>query len=437
MNSHSSGFFNKVSALAKPDRQIVVCEFWAPERALVLARQLSLPAKTLGRLMAILCGLVLLAPGTIPAAQPAFDLASIERPRVLQKAALYLMEEPVTVTASHCNRSAGGLHDFFSEGDYWWPDPKNPDGPYIQHDGLSNTNNFVDHRYAMVRLTEIVATMGSAYVLTGDDKYVRHAVKHLKAWFVDDATKMNPNLLYGQAIKGKATGRSTGVIDTIHLVETARAALVMSKSTAFPKADFEAVQAWFGQYLKWLTTHPYGVEERAASNNHGVCWAMQAAGFAQLVGDQAVLASIRDQFKTNFLAKQMAKDGSFPAELRRTKPYGYSLFVIDAMAGVAQIASTPQDDLWTFQLPDGRGMKKGMDFIFPFIEDKSKWPGKHDVLYWDEWPVRQPSLLFAGLKFNKPEYLELWQKLKPDPQTPEVKRNVPLRHPLLWVSNHQ
>ena len=362
-----------------------------------------------------------------------FELREIERPRILEKAARYLKEEPVTVTASHCERSAGGKHDFFSEGDYWWPDPKNPDGPYIQRDGMSNPDNFVEHRRAMVRLSEICGTLGSAYILTGDDKYARQAVKHLKAWFVDEETKMNPNLLYGQAVKGRATGRSTGVIDTIHLIEVARTAQVLRKSAAFSKADFDAVKSWFAEYLKWLTTHPYGTDERASGNNHAVCWAMQAAAFAQLVGDQALLGSIRDQFKSVFVEKQMAKDGSFPQELRRTKPYGYSLFVIDAMAGVAQFASVPGDDLWSFELPDGRGMKKAMEFIFPYIEDKSKWPGKHDVLYWDEWPVRQPSLLLAGLHLDKPEYLKLWEKLKADPQTPEVLRNVPLRHPLLWA----
>ena len=56
----------------------------------------------------------------------------------------------------------------------------------------------------------------------------------------------------------------------------------------------------------------------------------------------------------------MDESGGFPAELARTKPYGYSLFVIDAMAGVAQIVSTEADDLWEFQLPDGRGMHRGM-----------------------------------------------------------------------------
>jgi len=364
---------------------------------------------------------------------PAFDIVETERPRIMEKAAKYLAEQPVTVTAAHSNRSAGGLHDFFSEGDYWWPDPQNPDGPYIQHDGLTNTNNFVEHRHAMVRLSEIVATMTSAYILTGDEKYAKHAVKHLKAWFVDADTKMNPNLLYSQAIKGLFTGRSTGVIDTIHLVEVARSAELLKNSPSFPAKDYDAVKAWFGDYLTWLTTHEYGLGERAAKNNHGICWSMQAAEFAQISGNEDVLNWVRNEFKNVYLTRNMTNSGGFPAELGRTKPYGYSLFVIDAMAGIAQIASTPKDNLWTYQNLDGRGMAKGLEFIFPYIADKSKWPFKHDVLYWDEWPVRQPCLVFGGVALNKPEYLEVWKKLKADSDVDEVKRNVPLRHPLLWV----
>jgi hypothetical protein len=378
------------------------------------------------------CGLAFIAHSSF-AATNALDLREIERPRILKKAAKYLKEEPLTITAAQCSRSGGGKHDFFSEGDYWWPDPNNPDGPYIQRDGLSNPDNFVAHRHAMVRFSEIIGTLASAYLLTGEDRYVNQSLRHLKAWFVNGDTRMNPNLLYGQAIKGKFTGRSVGVIDTIHLVEVARGALVLSKSPAFKQADFDAVSGWFKEYLHWLTTHPYGTEERAAKNNHAVCWALQAAAFAQVSGDEAVLASIRNQFKTVFVQEQMAKDGSFPQELRRTKPYGYSLFVLDAMAGVAQIASNKNDDLWLFSLPDGRGMRRAMEYLFPFIEDKSKWPGKHDVLYWDEWPVRHPSLVFAGIKFNEARYLKVWQRLEPDPQTHEVLRNLPLRHPLLWI----
>src|SRR5512146_1664759 len=87
------------------------------------------------------------------AAPKGCDLVAIERARVLKAADGYLKEQPITITASSSPRSAGGKHDYFSEGDYWWPDPKNPGGPYIQHDGLSNPDNFNAHRLALIRLS--------------------------------------------------------------------------------------------------------------------------------------------------------------------------------------------------------------------------------------------------------------------------------------------
>ena len=362
-----------------------------------------------------------------------FDLVEIERERILSKASAYLDEAPVTVTAHRAERSAGNLHDFYSEGDYWWPDPDNPDGPYVRRDGISNPDNFVAHRRAMVRLSEIVATLTSAWIITHEEVYASHAREHLMAWFVDAPTRMTPNLLYGQAIKGRVTGRSIGIIDTAHLVEVARSTEILGRSGALPAGDFERIKGWFSDYLDWLTTHPYGKEERIHPNNHGVWWSMQVAAFSSLVGREAELEWIRNQFKTVYLPEMMAADGGFPAELGRTKPYGYSLFVLDGLAGVAQVASTEADDLWAFELPDGRSLRKGASFLYPYVEDKSAWPYDKDVLYWDEWPVRHAFLLFAGLAYSKPEYLRVWESLDADPTTPEVVRNLPLRHPLLWI----
>ena len=129
----------------------------------------------------------------------------------------------------------------------------------------------------------------------------------------------------------------------------------------------------------------------------------------------------------------MDQTGGFPKELARTKPYGYSLFVIDAMAGVATLASAPEDNLWTYALPNGRGMRLGLAFIAPYIKDKASWTLPPDVLYWDEWPVRQPSLLHGGYILQKPELIELYKPLEADPTTFEILRNLPIRHPLLWV----
>ena len=365
------------------------------------------------------------------------ELKSLERPRILPKADAYLQAQPVTVTAQRAERSKGGIHDFYSEGDYWWPNPDDPEGPYIRRDGLSNPDNFVAHRRAMVRLSDIIGTLASAYLITGDERYAAYAGTHLAAWFIDPATKMNPSLNYGQAIKGKVEGRSIGVIDTIHLAEVARGALVLGDLGALPAEQFDGVKAWFSDYLNWLTTHPFGKREQVHPNNHGVCWSMQAGAFAQLAGRPDVLDWIRNQFRTVYLEEMMALDGSFPEELGRTKPYGYSLFVLDAMAMVAQIASTPGENLWTYSLPDGRSMGTGMHFLFPYMEDKSSWPYPQDVLYWDEWPVRHPSLIFAGLNLGKPAYLSLWTTLEADPGTPEVLRNLPIRYPLLWLDQGQ
>jgi hypothetical protein len=376
---------------------------------------------------------LLKAAAALPAASlfgaDSFDVAAEERPRVLRGAAKYLNEPPITVSTASSPRSAGGKHDYFSEGDYWWPDPKNPDGPYIQRDGMSNPDNFNDHRLALIRLSLIVPSLSAAYVLMRDRKYADHAARHLRAWFIDEATRMNPNLQYAQAIHGRFTGRGTGIIDTLHLVEVARAAPRLDLSAR----DLDGVKKWFAEYLEWMNTHPYGITERDAKNNHGTCWATQAAAFARLTGNATVTEYCRDRFKTVLIPNQEAPDGSFPLELARTKPYGYSLFNLDAMSILAQTLTTRGDNLWTWQLPDGRGMARAVAYMSPYIADKSKWTKPPDVMYFKEWPVRQPSLLFAGLALGKTEYLDLWKRLDADPTVDEVVRNWPVRQPVLWV----
>ncbi len=355
------------------------------------------------------------------------------RKQVLEEAAWALQQEPVTVTAQTSSRSAGGKHDFFSEGDYWWPNPKSADSPYVQRDGMTNPDNFVAHRHAMIRLSKIVGALASAYKITGDEKYVAQALKHCKAWFVDTATLMNPNLLYAQAIKGRFTGRGIGIIDTIQLMEVVQGLMVMLETKSFPSQDLAAIRNWFDQYLQWLTTHKYGVDEMNAENNHGTCWVMQVASFARFTGNQKIMDFCRKRYKTVLLPNQMAVDGSFPREIKRTKPYGYSIFNLDAMTMVCQILSTNEDNLWNYQTADGKSIKKGIVFLYPYIAEKDKWPFQKDVMYWENWPVAQPALAFGALAYNNKNWLETWKKLDHAPSEDEVIRNLPVRHPLIWL----
>src|SRR5436190_3041121 len=361
---------------------------------------------------------------------PELNVAAIDRARVLKAANQYLSEKPITITASSSPRSAGGRHDFFSEADYWWPDPKDPDGPYIQRDGMSNPDNFVEHRRALIRLSVQVPALVAAWKLTKDKRYAQHAAMHLRAWFLDERTRMNPNLQYAQAIHGRVTGRGTGIIDTIHLVEVARALEAIEGAGALSASELLGIKQWFADYLQWMTTSKNGIEEREAKNNHGTCWVMQVAEFDHFTGNQELLAYCRGRFKTVLLPNQVAADGSFPQDMRRTKPYGYSLFNLEAMAVVCQILSTAEDKLWTFELPDGRGMRKAIAYMAPYIRNKRSWPLKPDVMYDGEWPMRQNSLLFAGLALKRGDYLDLWKSLPADSNVEEVIRNFFIRQPV-------
>ncbi|MXV14987.1 alginate lyase family protein [Hufsiella ginkgonis] len=360
------------------------------------------------------------------------EVTATLRKHILEEASWALQQQPVTVTAQSSPRSAGGKHDFFSEGDYWWPNPASPDSAYIQRDGMTNPDNFVAHRLAMIRFSKVMGALASAYVITGDQKYVKHARLHLHAWFVNGETLMSPHLLYAQAIKGRFTGRGIGVIDTIQLMEVAQAVIVLQQAPGFDKATLAGIKKWFADYLAWLTTHQYGKDEMNAKNNHGTCWTMQVASFAKLTNNTRLLDLCRERYQTVHLPGQMAADGSFPLELKRTKPYGYSIFNLDAMTMLCQELSDEKHDLWHFTLADGRSMEKGIAYLYPFIADKQSWPFQKDVMYWENWPVAQPALVFGAAAYDNKDWFTTWQKLDHDPKVEEVIRNLPVRNPVIW-----
>ncbi|QMV18810.1 alginate lyase [Granulicella sp. 5B5] len=382
-------------------------------------------------------------------------VAAADHDRILRHAGYWLNQPPQTITSFPTPKSPGTIHDYFSEADYFWPNPANPTGPYKEIDGKSNPANFQDHRRALIRLSQCVPSLTAAWRLTRQEQYVKAAAAHLLAWFVTPATRMNPNLQYSQGFHNGPTGRSYGIIDTLHLVEVARSAAILSDY--LPPMQWTPLLAWFHEYLGWMKTSAFGIKERDATNNHGICWGLQAAEFARLLNDEDTRAEVRDRFINIQLPGQMAPNGGFPRELARTKPYGYSIFNFDAAstlcwslssldekhlsytgpANAAPVEATPATvdpgALIRYTLPTGQSVCQAAAFLEPYLADKSTWPYPHDVQHWDSWPVRSPGLLFCGLACDKANYLALWKRLDPDPTDPEVIRNYPIRQPILWV----
>ena len=243
---------------------------------------------------------------------------------------------------------------------------------------------------------------------------------------------MKPHLRFAQAVKGSSVGRSWGIIDTIHLMEVAQGVIVMENAKLIDEDTLAAIKKWFAEYIVWLNTDKNGIAEKNAQNNHSTCWVMQVASFAKLCNDTVMMDSCRIRFKQVLLPNQMAIDGSFPLEINRTKPYGYSIFNLDAMVSICQILSIPADNLWTFQTADGKSIGKGIKYLFPYIAKKNLWPFKPDVMYWDEWPIAQPFLIFGAYAYQQESWFDTWKSLRHQTLVDEVTRNVPIRHPMIW-----
>lgn len=365
-------------------------------------------------------------------------VARIDRARILGLAGEALKLNPPAITDYRATNSAGGPHDFFSQADYAWPNPTNKNGlPYVQYDGRTDTNNFEEHRMAMRHMKDAVAALAAAYALTGDDKYVAKATELLRVFFLDENTRMNPSLNYAQAILGKETGNAIGVIDTLHLAELPVAIRFLERSRAFDPAVDAGLKKWFADYIEWMTTSTNGVREMNAKNNHSIAYFVQLASFARFVDDQKNLELCRERFKEVLLPRQMTNDGSFPLELKRTKPYGYSIFQADNVSILCVLLSTPQEDLWKFKLPDGNTPLKSTEFIYPYLANKKKWladgRGK-DIAHWDNWPAREPCLIFAYAETGDRKFFDLWKKLNPDPSDLEIRRNIAITQPVLWLA---
>ncbi|NND06379.1 MAG: alginate lyase family protein [Saprospiraceae bacterium] len=377
---------------------------------------------------------VVIAPPTFGQGHYYQSVIDVLRDSIILLANQNLASEPITVSSALCERSSGGRHDFYSEGDYWWPDPNNPDGPYIRKDGITNPENFTEHRKALLRFSALTGNLTSAFIITKDAKYAQTALKHIHAWFVDPTTKMNPHLLYAQAIKGRQTGRGIGIIDAIHFMEVVQSLRVLDHYQQVEEEALAEIKAWFGAFIEWLTTHPYGQKEMIHPNNHGTCWNMQVASYARFTQNEEMLEFCRNNYTQTLLPNQMAADGSFPLEMERTKPYGYALFNLDAMAMNCQILSDNEHNLWNFETEDGRGIAQGLAYMYPFVIDKKSWQLDPDVMYWDDWPVAHPAFLFGAMQFDRAGYFLAWQKHRHFLKVQEVRRNVPIRNPLIWLA---
>ncbi len=338
----------------------------------------------------------------------------------------------ITDTAAECSR--GTAHDYYSNGDYWWPNPETEDGlPYVRRDGESNPRAFFAHRIAMRKTRTNIANLAAGYKISGDERYAEKAVRMLYEFFLDPTFCMAPNLRYAQAVPGVSDERGIGIIDGLHMIDIPFAIETLRSSPFMTPKIYSGLREWFSLLLNWLMTSKNGREERIHPNNHSICFYLQAAVYAVFTENTALVEECRRQYREFLIPLQQAPDGSFPQELARTKPYSYSIFVLDSIVALCHVLSdSEEENLWRFDC-GGRTIQSAVEFLYPYLKDKNSWPYPRDIEHFESLPVRMPFMLFAGCALPMPELIELYEALPEESQDTEVRRNVAIRQPILWL----
>lgn len=308
--------------------------------------------------------------------------------------------------------TAAGPHDYFSEGPYWWPDPNNPKGPYIRRDGERNPHRFTANHADLSNLCESVLSLAMGASLLNRADCLQHAAKMLSVWFIDPATRMNPNLEFGQAVRGITPGRSTGIIDTIPLIHAAQGIVLLEATGKFDAQLSRGLRQWYVRYLDWLTTSPKGLDEAKSGNNHATWWTAQVAAYASFTGNRPARAAAWKHYREYLVPTEIQPDGSCPREENRRQSLSYSSMNLDAFSVICWLAGLDGVDLWHFRTADGKSVIQSFHYLSPYVLNPNLWK-KQQIS-----PYRANGYFFTGLAgaaLNDRELLAAYDKVPRSP----------------------
>ena len=298
---------------------------------------------------------------------------------------------------------SGDKHDYMSIAPYFWPNPATKDGlPYVRKDGKVNPESRAEAVNDTLRARLVgstVETLALGYYFTRDEKYAEHAAKVLRTWFLDPATKMTPHFRFAQAIPGVNDGRGTGLIEARGLADAADAAILLVGSKHWSAADQQALQAWGEGFFEWLLGSKNGQDERAAKNNHGTWYDVQAVKWALVLGRKDKAKELCVDAGPGRIGVQVEPDGKQPLELVRTATFSYSCFNLRALSTLAGLGEHAGVDLWKYRSADGRSLVVALDFLVPYLGKNPKpWTMQqiHESNDDDVLPVLRAAALATG-----------------------------------------
>jgi hypothetical protein len=307
--------------------------------------------------------------------------------QLVSEANSLLTKKPTSVVDKAELPRSGDIHDFLSLAPYRWPDPSKIDGlPYIGRDGRTNPEIYtIPDKKNLDDLTHAVKVLSAAYYFTDDPKYASKAKELLRVWFVDNSTKMNPNLKYAETVRGKSNVYPAGIMAGRNITDVIDAIGLIQDSSAWTKEDQEGVESWFTKYLGWLMNSKSGKHEGQKINNHGTYYYVQVAAIASFLNETAIAKNVLEAFvqrpspstfiaPEKSLAVKIQPDGRQPFEVQRNNALDYSMFNLLGLYKLANIGKHLSVDLWSYKISDTPLLQRALDYMLPHFLKKNAWP---------------------------------------------------------------
>ena len=297
--------------------------------------------------------------------------------QLIDEANELLNVRPYSVMDKTETPASGDKHDYYSIGTYWWPDSTKGNGlPYIRKDGITNPKVSSDafDKSRRSKTIHAIETLSIAYYYSENETYAKKAVDFIKTWFINPATRMNPNINFGQAIPGINNGRDVGVIDFSILPACLDHIELLKESKYWQPKDQQKLKDWLSEFLDWFLTSRIALAESRKPNNHGTYYDFQVAYMSLYLGKTETTQGILEGAQRR-IDWQIKNDGSQPEELIRTRSYEYSIVNLRALMLLARIGEKAGTDLWHYQSPQNGSIIKAFDFIIDYITKLEQWPG--------------------------------------------------------------
>lgn len=300
------------------------------------------------------------------------------------------------------------INDYYSDSPYWWPVEGEPNLPYIRRDGERNPDRFMEHKNELSKFYKGILALTFYNYFSENSNYEEKVNDLLKIWFIDKSTMMNPNLKYSQLIRNRTRARGVGIIDGRRLAILTEAILLLKNYGKIDKKVYNGIKEWYAEYLDWLSTSFYGLDEKNRGNNHGAWWGVQISAISSFLQIEDNIKFIASHSKQFLLDNQIDSNARQPLEEERTRSLDYSVFNLTAHSYISTSLLKHDIDNWNYVNKNGKTLVNVIDYLLPFIESPNNWKIKQINKYNNSKPL---FMGFAGLDLQNREYLELYNKL--------------------------